>query len=88
MEGVTVDLEVIHAQHLVAAAFVAALGGGHEDPLPDLDVVIVKEDGELLVAVADGLVGLVHDSQIEAELRLPGGRGQDVAALVGREDDG
>ena len=87
MEGVTVDLEVIHTQHLVAAAFVAALSGGHEDPLPDLDVMIVKEDGELLVAVADGLVGLIHDAQVEGELRLPGGRGQDVAALVGREDD-
>ena len=88
VEGVTIDLEVVHAQHLVAATLIAALGGGHEDPLPDLDIVVVKEDGELLVAVANGLVSLVHDAQVEGELRLPGSRGQDVAALVGGEDDG
>jgi hypothetical protein len=83
VEGVSVGVDVVHAQHLVAAAFVAALGGGHEDPLADLDVMVVKEDRELLIAVADGLVGLVHDAQIEGELRLPGGRSQHVAALVG-----
>ena len=68
VEGFAVDGGIIHAQHGVALARVTPLGGGHEDAAADGQVLVVQQVGEELVAIADGLVRLVHDAEVEAEL--------------------
>ena len=88
VEGVAVDGGVVHAQDFVALSPIAALGGGHENAATDGEVSVVEQVGEKFVAVAHGLVRLVHDAEVERELRRAGGLTQSLAALVGGKDDG
>ena len=69
MEGFAVGGGIIHAEHGVALALVAPLGGGHEQAAADLQVLVVQQVGEELFAIADGFVRLVHDAEVEGELR-------------------
>ena len=88
MEGFTVGDGVIHTEHGVALALVAPLGGGHEQAAADRQVLVVQQVGEELFAIADGFVRLVHDAEVEGELRGARGLGERLAALIGGEHDG
>ena len=54
----------------------------------DRQVLVVQQVGEKLFAIADGFVRLVHDAEVEGELRGARGLGECFAALIGGEDDG
>jgi hypothetical protein len=88
VEGVAVDGAVIHAQDRVALSTIAALGRGHKNPAADGEIFVVEQVREKLVAVAHGLVRLVHDAEVEGKLCLAGRFAQSLAALVGGEDNG
>ena len=47
----------------------------------------MQQVGEKFTAVADRLVRLVHDAEIEAEFGGAGRLGEGLAALIGGEDD-
>ena len=78
VEGLAVDGGVLHAQHFVALARIAALRGRHEDAAADGQIRIVQQVGEQLVAVAHRLVRLVHDAEVEAEPRGAGRLGREL----------